>query len=114
MRDISRRELQSLLAEQPVRLVEISPPEEFRKFHLPCAINVPADHQFDGRIEKTLSDKSQTIVVYSVDADCQAPPRAVRRLMRLGYAHVYHYEAGKVDWQAAGLPIASNSETARG
>jgi CBS domain-containing protein len=30
-------------------------------------------------------------------------PRAAWRLERLGYAHVYDYAAGKVDWMAAGL-----------
>src|SRR5437762_966469 len=36
-------------------------------------------------------------------------PRAAWRLERLGFAPVYDYAAGKVDWMAAGLPSVRSS-----
>jgi CBS domain-containing protein len=40
-------------------------------------------------------------------------PRAALRLERLGFAAVYDYAAGKVDWMAAGLPTV-RADTAEG
>jgi hypothetical protein len=43
--------------------------------------------------------------VYCYDTDCDASPKAARRMEDLGYQTVYDYEAGKVDWKEAGLPV---------
>jgi CBS domain-containing protein len=41
-------------------------------------------------------------------------PRAAWRLESLGFAKVYHYVAGKLDWMAAGLPTeGTNAERPR-
>ncbi len=41
-------------------------------------------------------------------------PRAAWRLESLGFANVYHYVAGKLDWMAAGLPTeGTNAERPR-
>ena len=37
--------------------------------------------------------------------DCPASPKAGQRMEELGYQNVFDYEAGKQDWQEAGLPI---------
>jgi rhodanese-related sulfurtransferase len=45
------------------------------------------------------------VIVYCHDEDCDASPKAARRMDALGYQRVYDYEAGKVDWKQAGLPV---------
>src|SRR5260370_36616683 len=40
-------------------------------------------------------------------------PRAACRLMQLGFAPVYDYTLGKVDWRAAGLPTVRAGQTGR-
>ncbi|MDP9404293.1 MAG: rhodanese-like domain-containing protein [Actinomycetota bacterium] len=40
-------------------------------------------------------------------------PRAAWRLEHLGFAQVYDYVAGKVDWMAAGLPTVRADITER-
>src|SRR5260221_13549186 len=40
-------------------------------------------------------------------------PRAACRLMQLGFAPVYRYTLGKVDWIAAGLPTVRAAQPSR-
>jgi rhodanese-related sulfurtransferase len=109
MQPITRTELKHKLDEgQDLALVEVLKPPAFAKFHLPGAINVPVDaDDFEEQVEAAVPDKNKPIVVYCQNADCQASPKAARRLDELGYETVLDYEAGKVDWRDAGLPIES-------
>ena len=106
MKTISRREVeQKTQQEDRVALVEVLGSEYYDKFHLPGAINVPIDEEFSDRVQQALPDKQKPVIVYCLDQACQASPKAARKLEELGYQEVYDYEAGKVDWQAAGLPV---------
>jgi rhodanese-related sulfurtransferase len=105
MHAITRQELNERMANDGLTLVEVLDPKYYRKFHLPGAINVPLDEDFDWQIEKTVPDKDRTVVVYCLDAECHASPKAARRMEELGYRQVFDYEAGKVDWKEAGLPV---------
>lgn len=104
MKSISREALNERLANDGIALVEVLSPEYYRKFHLPGALNVPLDDQFDEHIQEAVPNKDRTVVVYCYDSECQASPKAARRMEELGYRQVFDYEAGKVDWQEAGLP----------
>lgn len=105
MNTVSRDELKTMLDENRVTLIEVLGLEQFQNFHLPGAINVPLDDDFDQRIQQAVPDKQQPVVVYCLDAECQASPTAAQRMEELGFDHVYDYEPGKEDWKAAGLPI---------
>jgi rhodanese-related sulfurtransferase len=107
MKTISREELNERLANDGITLVEVLAPKYYKKFHLPGAINVPLDDDFDEQIQKAVPDKDRTVVVYCHDAECQASPKAARRMDELGYRHVLDYEDGKMDWKTADLPIES-------
>lgn len=107
MQEISREELKTMLDQNGLALVEVLSPEAYEKFHLPGAVNVPLGDGFDQRIQNAVPHKNQPVVVYCLDAECQASPQAARRLEELGYGQVSDYEAGKEDWKAAGLPIES-------
>lgn len=108
METINREEAQLLVKNRErehVTVIEALPAESFEKYHLPGAINVPLDDQFDENIQKAAPDKSQPVLVYCMDADCDASPKAAKRMEELGYSNVYDYEAGKVDWKEAGLTV---------
>ncbi len=104
MQPISREELNVRLASDDLTVVEVLDPKYYRKFHLPGAINVPLGNDFDTQIEKAVPDKNAPVVVYCMDTECDASPKAAQRMEALGYRQVFDYEAGKVDWQEAGLP----------
>lgn len=105
MHVITREQLKEKLSSpEPVALIEALPEESFREYHLPDAINIPVgDERFDEKVQRAVPDKDTTVVVYCMDEQCDASPKAAKRIEELGYRHVYDYEAGKVDWKEAGL-----------
>ncbi|QDT41529.1 thiosulfate:cyanide sulfurtransferase [Gimesia alba] len=103
---ISRNDLQGLIVSCPdLKLVEVLPEACYQKFHLRGAINIPLDPQFDELFLQMFPDKSQTIIVYSLNFECKLSEQAVQRLQELGYRNIYDYEPGKIDWNAAQLPV---------
>ena len=107
MQTIDRAELRRWMDEdRDFALVEVLPPEAFRAFHLPGAINVPVHQKgFGAAIERVVPAKDRPVVVYCQDKNCDASPEAAERLEQCGYRDVYDYEAGKADWKEAGLPV---------
>ena len=109
MQTITRDQLkQKLYANPNTPLIEALPEDAYNDYHLPGAINIPVnDEQFDEHLNQAVPDKDQEVVVYCMDASCDASPKAGQRMEELGYTHVIDYEAGKKDWKQAGLPVES-------
>ncbi len=105
MTDIDRQQLQRMMDEQAVTVVEVLGKAQYDDFHLPGAINVPLGDDFADAIEVAVPDKHAPVVVYCWDENCDASPKAAKRMEQLGYEQVYDYAAGKADWQAAGKPV---------
>lgn len=109
MQKINAQELQDKLAEgDPLALVEVLPPDAYERGHLPGAMNLPLDPQFESKAEHALPDKSQTIVVYCSDRDCDTSTEAARRLEALGYQQVVDFPDGKEAWRRRGLSLESS------
>ncbi|EDL62191.1 rhodanese-like domain-containing protein [Gimesia maris] len=103
---ISRNELRELLETcSGLTLVEVLPAVSFLEYHLPGAINVPLSDCFNERALILVPERSQTIVVYSLNFECRQSELATQCLLELGYQSVFDYEPGKIDWRAAKLPI---------
>lgn len=112
MTEIDRDQVKRMMDENSAVIVEVLGPDQYTKFHLPTAINVPLSESFDAQIEAVLPDKHQPVIVYCMDEQCTASPKAADRLESLGYDRVYDYAAGKVDWKEAGLPVESGRPAA--
>jgi rhodanese-related sulfurtransferase len=101
MREVSRQEVQQLMA-RGAQVADVLPAEEYQEDHLPGAIHLPL-----ARIEteaRTALDPSRPVIVYCWDSAWDLSPRAAWRLESLGFAEVYDYVDGELDWLAAGLP----------
>jgi rhodanese-related sulfurtransferase len=108
MQTLDRGQTQNLIEERhDLAVVDVLEPGAFRKFHLPGATNVPLDENFVENIQRVAPDKSQPVLVYCMNTECDASSKAARKLDELGYREVYDYEAGKMDWKDAGLPVES-------
>jgi len=108
MQPITRDELKTRMDRgDDFTLIEALPPQYWKRIHLPGAINVPVDDQFEENAQKAVPDKSRTVIVYCANIDCPESRKAAERLDALGYEDVYDYEAGKADWREAGLPTES-------
>lgn len=105
IQSISRNELKNRIDKGNIRVVEALGVDQFEKFHLPKAINVPWGDSFATQIQKAIPDKRQPVAVYCLNEECDASPRAAEKMAELGYENVFDYEEGKMGWKQAGLPI---------
>lgn len=112
METIDKEQLKKLQREEDqLILIETLNPEEYKKFHLSGAINVPLDEEFEDNIQQAVPEKNTPVVVYCQNTDCPVSEKAARKLDSLGYSNVYDYAAGKEDWQEAGEPVAAGTQT---
>lgn len=106
MRVISRDKLKRKLERaDDFVLVEVSPPEDYEQQHLPMALNVPLDQDFDETIQQVLPNKQQCVVVYGGNSQRNEATMAAQRLEALGYQDVMSFPPGKSDWRHAGLHV---------
>ena len=102
---ISREEIEAALAgPADVVLVETLRPEHFAQGHLPGAVHLHPD-DVERRAAQVLPDRDALVVTYCSNVACGNSRAAAERLVKLGYTNVRRYEAGKQDWQEAGLPL---------
>lgn len=102
---ISREDIQSKLATgEAMTLVEALPAKYFDQGHLPGAVNLPLD-QIETLSDEKLPEKSELVVVYCSNTQCNNSRQAAEKLRALGYVNVREYTEGKADWQDAGLKL---------
>src|SRR5215469_2270412 len=104
MESITREELRLALDRREVILVDALPVEQFRKSHLPGAINIPAGTVVE-LAPKLLPDKQARIVTYCINFTGRVSEQVARELIAMGYKHVRNYEEGKQDWVKAGFRL---------
>ena len=101
MQPITRDELKRMNETQheDFVLINVLPQEEFRKEHIRTSVNIPANNeQFVEHVEEAVGDKDRKVVVYCASFDCDASPRAAKKLEEAGFKQVYDYEGGTKDW----------------
>lgn len=92
-------------------LIDVLGSESYRTRHIPGAHNIPADDaDFDHKVQELVPEKDTNVIVYCADQDCDASQKAARRLMELGYIHVYEFEEGIKGWRQAGLEMSGEPE----
>lgn len=105
MPSIDRDQFKQKMDDNDVTVIEVLDASKYKEFHLPMAINIPFDDDFDEQVAKTLPDKKHPVALYCMDKNCSASSKAAERMEALGYSRVYDYEGGKMDWKQAGLPV---------
>jgi rhodanese-related sulfurtransferase len=109
---ITREELRQKL-EHPRKSVvlETLPPEEYRRVHIPGALNLPPD-QVQTLASELIPRKDFEVIVYGAGPACDASESVAQELASMGYPHVRYYEGGKSDWVEADLPVSSEGNKA--
>src|SRR6266568_2681632 len=98
--EIRRKDVKTLVAQGRAQLVEVLPASEYKKEHLPQAVNIPLQN-LTAEATKSLR-KDMAVIVYCADFQCDLSARAAWRLESMGFQEVYRYTPGKADWLAAG------------
>lgn len=94
---------QEMESDQPPVVINVLGRDAYRARHLPGSINIPTD-EID-RVKQLVPFKGEPIVVHCANEDCDASPRAARRLSEMGYTNVRDFEAGYAGWKQAGYPF---------
>lgn len=104
LKSISVQELYKISQTQPVEVIDVRTPEEFREVRAAIVRPVPMD----------TIDLQQLMQARQLPADqpmyfiCHLGGRSGRTCMALvaaGYANVVNVEGGMEAWEAAGLPV---------
>lgn len=74
---------------------------------LPSATWLPYDSTED-EILKALPSKEGCVVVYCHSTECPASGWLAEKLHAMGYAHVFEYPEGIVDWMSKGYPTIAS------
>ena len=107
---IDREELkQKLDHPKKIVLVDALAEDEFRKLHLPGAINIPAD-QVRRIAAELIPNKDVEVIVYCAGLQCHASDTAANEFNAMGYSNVRRYVGGKQDWLKAHLPVVGEGD----
>ena len=100
--ELRRKDVKSLVQQGRAQLIEVLTARDYKREHLPQAINIPLE-ELNAETTAALR-KDHPVIVYGADYQCDLSARAAWRLESMGYQEVYRYTAGKADWLAAGFP----------
>lgn len=83
-------------------VLDVRTPDEFKKGHVPDAVNINVDDPSFARKVSDL-DKSKTYLVHCARGVRSA--RASGKLAKIGFEHLYDFAGGFERWKEAGKPI---------
>lgn len=92
---VTATEMQNHLKYENVQVVDVQPPEEYKKSHLLNARNIIYDKDFRKKLESL--DKSKPVAVYCTSG--KVSPEAAKILREAGFLHIYLLEGGIKKWQ---------------
>lgn len=101
MKAITRDELKMMneTEHEDFVLLNVLPRDAFNKQHIRTSINIPVqDDNFVDKVADVVGSKDRKVVVYCASFDCDASPKAARKLEEAGFTQVYDYEGGTQDW----------------
>jgi rhodanese-related sulfurtransferase len=90
-------------ADEPVELIDVRTPAEYREVHVPFARNVPLD-QLDPAILAAPSSRSSQ-PLYVICRSGNRAKQACEKLLAAGNRNVVNVEGGTQAWDQAGLPV---------
>ncbi|MDX1633894.1 MAG: rhodanese-like domain-containing protein [Marinobacter sp.] len=101
MKSITRDDLKTMneTEHEDFVLINVLPREKFNEKHIRTSINIPVDDDdFVDKVESIAGSKQRKIVVYCANFECDASPKAAKKLEDAGFTQVYDYEGGTKDW----------------
>ncbi len=97
---ISATEARRLIEERGAQVVDVRPPKEYARAHIPGAVNIHVDDLFKHHTELPLD--RDIVMVCRIGA---ISALGAEILALLGGKRVYNLEGGMVEWVQGGLPV---------
>jgi len=102
---ISPLELNALRSSgQPVDLIDVRTPVEFREVHADCARNVPLD-RLDPAAVMQAHNGTVDHRLYLICRSGSRGQQACEKFLAAGFTNVVNVEGGTLAWDNAGLPV---------
>src|SRR5512135_1050077 len=111
VRTITPRELDELCRRgQPVELIDVRTPAEYREVHAEFARSVPLD-SLDPRAVMEARNGPGHEPLYTICRSGSRGRQACEKFLASGYANLVNVEGGTVAWEQAGLPVKRGKKT---
>ncbi len=94
---------------QPLELIDVRTPVEYRELHIPFAKNIPLDQLKASELTTARSSPDEPLFVI-----CRSGNRAEQaceKFHSLGYTNVVNVEGGTQAWDQAGLPVVRGKKS---
>ncbi len=96
---------------EPCTIVDTRSVAMYEHNHIPAAVNVPMEEDFEKDAKDTLKDLDQCIVVYGRNEEFGSGDDAAQKLEAMGYKNVYILEGDLVGWMEAGYQLEFGRES---
>lgn len=107
---ISPKQLHDLVqAGEPIELIDVRTPIEFREVHVTFARNMPLD-QLDSK-QLTVGQAGSLKPVYVICRSGSRGKQACEKIIGHGFTNVVNVEGGTLAWDQAGLPVVRGKKT---
>ncbi|MEX0725177.1 MAG: rhodanese-like domain-containing protein [Planctomycetaceae bacterium] len=90
---------------EPVELVDVRTPAEFREIHVAAARNVPLDRLDPAAFKTNAQGVQETHPLYVICRSGSRGKQACEKLIGSGLTQVVNVEGGTTAWDQAGLPV---------
>jgi rhodanese-related sulfurtransferase len=104
MQTITTRQLAEKNATNPVDLIDVRTPVEFRELHASIARNVPLDSLDPGQVIAGRNGSGDE-PLYVICRGGNRSSKAVKQFIDAGFTNVINVEGGTTAWEEAGLPV---------
>lgn len=102
---VSPQEATQLINKQDAKVVDLRPKDEFRKGHLPEAINIPA-RDLERRMGELEKYKDDPIILVCKSGTSAGASGAA--LAKAGFKHLHKLRGGILEWRSNGLPLVKS------
>jgi rhodanese-related sulfurtransferase len=89
---------------EPVELIDVRTPVEYRELHCPFARNVPLS-DLDPKAVMTSHNGTASALLYVICRSGSRGKQACEKFLAAGYTNVVNVEGGTLSWAECGLPV---------
>jgi rhodanese-related sulfurtransferase len=109
VKTVSVNQLSELSGQEPIELIDVRTPAEFREVHATIARNVPLE-SLDPHAVMQARNGSCDKTLYLVCRSGNRSAMACRKFIEAGYANVASVDGGTTAWESTGLPVVKGKK----
>ena len=93
------------LLDKGVTFVDVRKAEDYKKGHIPGAVNLPVHGNFTSETLSSIVNKNERVLFYCNGVRCQASSIATKKALDWGWKSVFYYRDGFPVWKRSGLEV---------